>query len=48
MYDVIIIGGGAAGFYAAIHIAEANPQLKVVILERGKNVLSKEIGRAHV
>lgn len=41
MYDVIIIGGGAAGFYAAIHIAEANPQLKVAILERGKNVLSK-------
>lgn len=41
MYDVIIIGGGAAGFYSAIHIAEANPQLKIVILERGKNVLSK-------
>lgn len=41
MYDVIIIGGGAAGFYAAIHIAETNPQLKVAILERGKNVLSK-------
>lgn len=41
MYDVIIIGGGAAGFYAAIHIAEANPKLKIAILERGKNVLSK-------
>lgn len=41
MYDVIIIGGGAAGFYAAIHSAEANPQLKIAILERGKNVLSK-------
>ncbi len=41
MFDVIIIGGGAAGFYAAIHIAEANPALKIVILERGKTVLSK-------
>jgi hypothetical protein len=40
-YDVIIIGGGAAGFYAAIHIAEANPEFKIVILERGKSVLEK-------
>lgn len=41
MLDVIIIGGGAAGFYAAIHIAEANPKLKVVILERGRELLTK-------
>lgn len=41
MFDVIIIGGGAAGFYCAIHIAEANPNLKIAILERGKQVLSK-------
>jgi predicted Rossmann fold flavoprotein len=41
MFDVIIIGGGAAGFYCAIHIAEANPELKIAILERGKQVLSK-------
>lgn len=40
-YDVIIIGGGAAGFFAAINIAELNPNLKVVILERGKEVLTK-------
>ncbi len=41
MIDVLIVGGGAAGFYAAIHVAEANPELKIVILERGKSVLSK-------
>lgn len=41
MYDVLIVGGGAAGFYAAIHIAEANSNLKIAILERGKEVLSK-------
>lgn len=41
MYDVIIIGGGAAGFYAAIHIAESAPTLKIAILERGKEVLTK-------
>ena len=39
--DVIIVGGGAAGFFAAINIAEQNPQLKVAILERGKDVLGK-------
>lgn len=41
MFDVLIVGGGAAGFYAAIHVAEANPKLKIAILERGKEVLSK-------
>jgi len=40
-YDVIIIGGGAAGFFAAINIAELNPKLKLVILERGSEVLTK-------
>ncbi|MBU3821089.1 NAD(P)/FAD-dependent oxidoreductase [Flavobacteriaceae bacterium XHP0103] len=39
--DVLVIGGGAAGFFAAINIAEANPNLKVAILERGKEVLTK-------
>jgi|SRR6056297_37745 len=41
MHDVLVIGGGAAGFYAAIHIAEDLPNLKVGILERGKEVLTK-------
>lgn len=41
MFDVLIIGGGAAGFYSAIHIAEGAPHLKVAILERGKDVLGK-------
>lgn len=40
-YDVIIIGGGAAGFFTAINIAENNSKLKIAILERGKDVLSK-------
>lgn len=41
MFDVLIIGGGAAGYFAAIHIAEADPDLKITILERGKEVLTK-------
>jgi hypothetical protein len=40
-YDIIVVGGGAAGFFTAINIAEQNPKLKIAILERGKNVLEK-------
>ncbi|MGB3342690.1 MAG: NAD(P)/FAD-dependent oxidoreductase [Aequorivita sp.] len=39
--DVVIIGGGAAGFFTAINLAEGNPNLKIVILERGKEILTK-------
>ena len=38
---VIIIGGGAAGFFAAITIAETNPDLEVIILEKGIKILQK-------
>lgn len=40
-YDVIIVGGGAAGFFTAINAAGNNPDLKILILERGKEVLTK-------
>ena len=40
-YDIILVGGGAAGFFTAINIAERNPKLKIAILERGKTVLEK-------
>ncbi|RLD27565.1 MAG: aminoacetone oxidase family FAD-binding enzyme, partial [Bacteroidetes bacterium] len=39
--DVIVIGGGAAGYFTAINLADMNPNLSVVILERGKEVLTK-------
>lgn len=39
--DIIIIGGGAAGFFAAINIAEQYPERSVAILERGKVGLQK-------
>jgi predicted Rossmann fold flavoprotein len=39
--DVLIIGGGAAGFFTAINLAEAAPGLSIAILERGNEVLSK-------
>ncbi len=39
--DFLVIGGGAAGFFAAIRAAEAKPGMKVVLLEKGREVLQK-------
>ena len=38
---VIVVGGGAAGFFGAIAAAQANPQAQVTILEAGQQPLSK-------
>lgn len=38
---IVIIGGGAAGFFGAIACAEAYPHHRVVILEKANQVLSK-------
>ena len=39
--QIAIIGGGAAGFFAAINCAQANSNCRVTIFERGKSVLEK-------
>jgi predicted Rossmann fold flavoprotein len=38
---IAIIGGGAAGFFAAIRCAEQHPECRVSILERGGDFLEK-------
>lgn len=38
---LVVIGGGAAGFFCAINAARLNPLLKVTILEKSNKVLSK-------
>ena len=38
---IVVVGGGAAGFFAAITCAEAAPQHEVIILEKGPQFLSK-------
>ena len=40
-YDILVVGGGAAGFFTAINIAENQPKLKIAILERGQELLTK-------
>lgn len=41
MKKVVIIGGGAAGFFTAINAKEKNALLDITILEKGKEVLQK-------
>ncbi len=38
---VVIVGGGAAGFFGAIAAAEADPRARVTILEKTRHVLAK-------
>ncbi len=41
IYDVIIIGGGAAGIFAAAVLAEKAPSLRILVLEKGPKPLAK-------
>lgn len=51
-WDIVIAGGGPAGFFAAIRCAELNPRLRVLIIEKSTQTLSKVIvsggGRCNV
>ena len=51
-WDVIVVGGGPAGFFAAIRCAELNPQLRVLIIEKSSQTLGKVLisggGRCNV
>ncbi|REL24836.1 NAD(P)/FAD-dependent oxidoreductase [Rhodohalobacter sp. SW132] len=40
-HRLIVIGGGAAGFFTAVNAARINPNLNVTILEKSREVLSK-------
>ena len=51
-WDVIVVGGGPAGFFAATRCAELNPKLDVLIIEKASQTLGKVIisggGRCNV
>lgn len=40
-FDLIVVGGGAAGFYGAIRAAEFSRGFKILILEKSNKVLAK-------
>ncbi|MHB8262048.1 MAG: BaiN/RdsA family NAD(P)/FAD-dependent oxidoreductase [Bacteroidia bacterium] len=52
MLRVIIVGGGAAGFFAAINIAELNEDAEVILIEKSNKLLTKVLvsggGRCNV
>ena len=41
MYDVVIIGAGPAGLFAAYELIEKNKKLKIAILEKGSSVQNR-------
>lgn len=40
-HKIVVVGGGAAGFFGAIASAQANPNNHVILLEKARQVLSK-------
>lgn len=41
VYDLVVIGGGAAGFFGALQVAEMKGDLKILIVEKSPRLLSK-------
>lgn len=40
-YDLAVVGGGAAGFFAAVNAARLHPRWRIAIFEQSKQVLAK-------
>lgn len=41
-YDVVIVGAGPAGIFAAIEMVRARPGLRILLVERGKPISKRE------
>ena len=40
-YDIIIVGAGPSGYMCAYELAKKNPELKILLLDRGKNIYER-------
>ncbi|BCJ86862.1 NAD(P)/FAD-dependent oxidoreductase [Effusibacillus dendaii] len=40
-YDVIIVGAGPSGIFAAYELTLLNPQLKVILIDKGHNIFNR-------
>ena len=38
---LLVIGGGAAGFFCAVNVARLNPGMQVTLVEKSNKLLSK-------
>ena len=40
-YDVVIVGAGPAGIFAAYELHEKNPELKVLLIDKGHDIYNR-------
>lgn len=41
-YDVVIVGAGPSGYMCAYELAEKQPELKILLLDRGRNIYERK------
>ena len=41
-FDVIVIGAGASGIFASMYLTDQNPNLKVLLLDKGKTLKARD------
>lgn len=42
VYDVIVVGSGPMGYFCALELIEKNPNLKILLLEKGRDIYTRK------